>query len=97
MSEYTSINEQLDWRKAQRIVTGADIGAVSSKAVILLDGQPYALSQVTTRTPRESAFRAVNAALAKTHLKLENIHYILATGRGRTEVPFARKAISEIV
>ncbi len=94
--EYTSMNEQLDWKKAKAIVAGVDVGAVSSKAVILLDGQPYAVSQVTTRTPKESAFRVINAALAKTHLKLENIHYIVGTGRGRTQAPFARKTITEI-
>jgi predicted CoA-substrate-specific enzyme activase len=96
MSEYATISEQLDWTRAKVIVAGVDIGAASSKAVILLDGQPYAFSQVTTRTPKESAFRAINGALAKTQLKLENIHYIVGTGRGRTQVPFARKTISEI-
>ncbi len=96
MSEYTSMNEQIDWTRAKVIVAGVDIGAVSSKAVILLDGQPYAVSQVTTRTPKESAFKAINAALAKTQLKLENIHYIVGTGCGRTQVPFARKTITEI-
>ena len=96
MSEYASVSDQLDWTRAKMTVAGVDIGAVSSKAVILLDGQPYALSQVTTRTPKESAFRAINAALAKTRLRLDNIHYIVATGRGRTQVPFARKTITEI-
>jgi predicted CoA-substrate-specific enzyme activase len=96
MSEYASMNEQLDWKKAKVIVAGVDVGAVSSKAMILLDGQPYAFSQVRTRTPKESASRAIDAALAKTQLKLENIHYIVGTGRGRTQVPFARKTISEI-
>jgi len=96
MSEYASVNEQLDWTKAKVIAAGVDSGAVSSKVVILLDGQPYAFSQVRTRTPKESAFSAINAALAKTHLKLENIHYLVATGRGRTQVPFARETISEI-
>ena len=90
------MNEQLDWTRAKMIVAGVDIGAVSSKAVILLDGQPYVLSRVTTRAPKESALRAINAALAQTDLKLENIHYIVATGRGRTQVPFARRAVSEI-
>jgi predicted CoA-substrate-specific enzyme activase len=94
--EYASMNEQLDWTKAEVIVAGVDIGAVSSKAVILLDGQPYAFSQVRTRTPKESAFRAINAVLAETHLTLENIKYIVGTGRGRTQVPFACKTLSEI-
>jgi len=96
MNEYASINEQLDWTKANAVVAGVDIGATSSKAVILRDGHPYAFSQVRTRLPKESAFRAINAALAKTHLKLENIHYIVGTGRGRTQVPFVRKKITEI-
>jgi predicted CoA-substrate-specific enzyme activase len=94
--EHASANEQLDWKKAKVIVAGVDIGAVSSKTVILLDGQPYAFSQVTTRTPKESAFKAINAALAKTHLKLENIHYVVGTGRGRTQVPFAHQKVTEI-
>jgi benzoyl-CoA reductase subunit A len=98
MSEHgdASVNERLDWKDAKVIVAGVDVGAVSSKTVILLDGQPYAVSQVPTRTPKESAFRAMNAALAKAAFKLENIHYIVGTGRGRTQVPFARKTISEI-
>jgi len=90
------MNGQLNWKRAKVIVAGVDIGAVSSKAVILLDGKPYGLSQVRTRTPKESAFRVINSALAETDLKLENIHYIVATGRGRTQVPFAREMISEI-
>jgi benzoyl-CoA reductase subunit A len=94
--EYTSMDEQLDWKKAKVIAAGVDVGAVSSKAVILLDGQPYAVSRVPTRTPKESAFKAIDAVLAKTQLKLEHIQYIVGTGRGRTQVPFARKTISEI-
>jgi len=96
VKEFASMNEQLDWKKTKAIVAGVDVGAVSSKAVILLDGQPYAVSHVTTRRPKESAFKAISAALAKTHLTLEKIHYIVGTGRGRTQVPFARKTISEI-
>ncbi|HUL36546.1 MAG TPA: acyl-CoA dehydratase activase [Thermodesulfobacteriota bacterium] len=96
MSEYASINEQFDWKRVKIIVAGVDTGAVSSKAVILADGRPYARSHVTMRTPKESALRAINVALGQTDLKLENIHYIVATGRGRTQVPFARKAVSEI-
>jgi predicted CoA-substrate-specific enzyme activase len=94
--EYASVNEELDWKRAKVIVAGVDIGAVSSKAVILLDGEPGAVSQVATRKPKESAFKAINAALAKTHLKLEDIHYMVATGRGRNQVPFARKTVTEI-
>jgi predicted CoA-substrate-specific enzyme activase len=96
MNEYASINEDLDWTKAEVIAAGIDSGAVSSKAVILLDGKPYASSQVNTRKPKDSALNAINAALADTGLKLENIHYLVSTGRGRTQVPFAHETITEI-
>jgi predicted CoA-substrate-specific enzyme activase len=96
MNEDASVNEKLDWTRAKVIVAGVDVGAVTSKALILLDGQPYAFSQVRTRTPRESAFSAINGALAKARLKLETIHILVATGRGRRQVPFARETISEI-
>jgi len=96
MSEYASFNERRDWTGAKVIVAGVDSGAVSCKALILLDGQPYAYSQVRIRTPRESALRAINAALAKANLELENIHYMVATGCGRTQVPFARNTVSEV-
>jgi predicted CoA-substrate-specific enzyme activase len=97
MIENASINGQLDWKKAEVIAAGVDIGAVSSKALILLDGKPYAFSQVRTRTPKESASSALNVALAKTDLKLEKIHYLVATGCGRKQVQFAHKTVSEIV
>jgi predicted CoA-substrate-specific enzyme activase len=94
--EYASVKEQLDWKKAKAIVAGVDVGASTSKTVILVDGQPYAVSHVTTRVPKEAAFRAMNAVLAKTDLTLEKIQYIVGTGRGRSQVPFAHESISEI-
>ncbi|MFB3886753.1 MAG: acyl-CoA dehydratase activase [Thermodesulfobacteriota bacterium] len=96
MIEHASINEQLDPTKAKAIVAGIDIGAVTSKAVILLDRQPYAFSQVTTRRPAESASKVIHEALSKAHLKSDQIHFVVGTGRGRTQVPFARKTITEI-
>jgi benzoyl-CoA reductase subunit A len=96
MKENSSINEKLDWKKAKVIAAGIDIGAVNSKALILLDGQPYASSQVRTLIPKESVSSTINAVLDKTGLKLENIHSIVATGIGRSQVPFAQKTVSEI-
>jgi predicted CoA-substrate-specific enzyme activase len=96
MNEYASLNKELDWKKAKAIVAGVDVGAVSSKAVILLDGQHYAVAQVATRTPKESAIKAIHAALGNTGLTLDRIQVIVGTGRGRLQVPFAHKRVSEI-
>ena len=95
--EYASVNEKLDWKKARVIVAGVDVGAVNSKTVILVDGQPYAVSQVATRAPKESALKVMNAALANTGLTQDKIQYTVGTGCGRTQVAFAQKTISEIV
>lgn len=96
MKEYTSINKNLAWTGTEMVVAGVDSGAVSTKVVILLEGQPYAFSQVNTRIPKESASRAMDAALGKGHLKAEDIRYVVATGCGRGQVAFARRRISEI-
>jgi predicted CoA-substrate-specific enzyme activase len=96
MNEYASVNMQLDWTKAKVVAAGVDVGAVSSKAVILLDGQTFAFSHVTTRTPKQSALNAIDLALAKTGMKLENIHYAVATGCGRMQVSFTRNTVTEI-
>ena len=94
--EYASVKEELDWKKARVVVAGVDVGAVSSKAMVLVDGQPYAMSQVTTRTPKESALHAMDAALGNTGLTLDRIQFTVGTGRGRMQVPFAHKRVSEI-
>ena len=96
MNEFASLNKELDWKKAKAIVAGVDVGAVSSKAMILLDGQPYAVSKVATRTPKESALKAIHAALGNTGLTVDSLRVIVGTGRGRTQVPFAHKRVSEI-
>ncbi|HAR97228.1 MAG TPA: benzoyl-CoA reductase, bzd-type, subunit Q [Deltaproteobacteria bacterium] len=97
MSEYALLNEKVDLKNAKIIAAGIDSGAANSKVTILVDGQPYAFSQVKTRTPQESAFRAIDTVLTKTDLRLENIHSVVATGRGRAQIPFAHRTVSEIV
>ncbi|PKN62020.1 MAG: benzoyl-CoA reductase, bzd-type, subunit Q [Deltaproteobacteria bacterium HGW-Deltaproteobacteria-15] len=97
MSEHASINEELDWKKAGRIVAGIDSGALNSKALILLDGKPYAFSQVRNRTVKESAVKAVNVLLDKCRMKLKDIQYVVATGCGRMQVPFASQTATDVV
>ncbi len=96
MGEYVSIDNRLEWRRAKVIVAGLDIGAVGSKVVFLMDGKPFAFSHVPTLMPKESSLKALNAVLTKTGLTLENIHCVVATGRGGSQVPFAHRKITEI-
>lgn len=91
-------NADIDWRKAEVISAGVDIGSVSSQAVIMVDGELYASANTRTgyNSP-ESAQNVMNWALDATdEMKLEDIHFTVGTGYGRVKVPFAKKAITEI-
>lgn len=79
------------------ITAGIDIGSVSSQAVVLCDGRLYAYSNMHTGPGGpNSALEAINGAMEGTGLALDQIHYTVGTGYGRVNVPFARKAVTEI-
>ncbi len=95
--EYRWHDEGMNWKDADIISAGVDIGSVSSQAAILLDGKLYAFSnQRTGSDSPKSANTAVNWAMEGTGMELKNIHYTVGTGYGRVNVPFADKAITEI-
>lgn len=95
--EYNWHDEALDPGKAQIITAGVDVGSVSSQVVVMLDGELYAFSNMRTGSDSpNSARNAMSWALEGTPLKLEDIHYIIGTGYGRVNVPFAHRAITEI-
>ena len=79
-----------------KTAAGIDIGASTSKAVILVDGELAGCSLVTTRTPAESALAAIDEALAAAGLKIDKVGCIVATGRGRAQVAFAQKSVTEV-
>lgn len=95
--EYRWHDETMDWKNADIVSAGVDIGSVSSQAVILVGGELYAFSnQRTGFDSPESAAKAINWAMEGTGMTLEDIHYSVGTGYGRVNVPFADRAITEI-
>jgi len=87
----------MDWHDAKMVTAGVDIGSVGSKAVIMVDGKLYAYSVMRTGGQSvETAIKVTNWALEGTGLKNENIHYVVGTGYGRVNVPFAKRTITEI-
>jgi len=87
----------LDWRKAKLITAGVDVGSVSTQAVVMLDGQLYCYSNIHTGSQSaKSATRAMEWALEHTGLTLGEIHYIVGTGYGRVNIPFANRTVTEI-
>lgn len=95
--EYNWRNSEIDWREGKIISGGVDVGSVSSQAVIMVDEKIFCYSNTRTGADSsESAVKAMNWALEGTGLKLGDIQYIVGTGYGRVNVPFAQRAVTEI-
>ena len=79
------------------MVAGCDVGSLTSKAVIMNKNKIVASAIVkSTSNPQKSAEDAMNAALEKAGLKLEDIAYCVGTGYGRDRISFVNSSRSEI-
>ncbi len=95
--EYSWKAPGMDWREARSLTAGVDVGSVSSKAVILTDGELFAYNTMRTGSEsRNSARTVIDAVIDGTGMTLENFQFIVGTGYGRANVPFAHKTLTEI-
>jgi bzd-type benzoyl-CoA reductase Q subunit len=86
-----------NWEKAEIVSAGVDVGSVSSQAVVMTDGEIYCYANRRTGSSSPaSARQAMDWALEGTGLTLDRVQYTVGTGYGRVNVPFARRAITEI-
>lgn len=96
-TEYSWRDVNIDWKDAKFITVGVDVGSVSSQAVIMVDGQLLAYSNIRTGSSSpDSAYKAVDLALKGTGIPKDRINYCVGTGYGRINVPMANKTITEI-
>jgi (R)-2-hydroxyacyl-CoA dehydratese activating ATPase len=82
-----------------RLHGGCDVGSTTSKAVIMNGREIVATSIVPSKVdPEESANAALEEAIKKAPGldDVKGLAYLVGTGYGRTEVPFADRNISEI-
>jgi predicted CoA-substrate-specific enzyme activase len=75
---------------------GVDIGSTMTKVVIMDDSVLASVIGPTGPEHRKLANRVMEEALKKARLPFEEITYLVATGYGRINVPFADKQITEI-
>jgi benzoyl-CoA reductase subunit A len=95
-AEFTWKSEQNRGR-AQSITCGIDVGSSSSQAVLLGDDDLLAYSSIRTGSSSpNSAISALAAAINGTGLKQSDIDFVVGTGYGRVNVPFANRTITEI-
>jgi predicted CoA-substrate-specific enzyme activase len=79
------------------IVAGIDIGSLSAKAVIMEDDELLSWSVILTKPDSvETAQETMSQALKNVGLFQDEIEYIVSTGYGRVNVPFAQKNMTEI-
>ena len=91
------IDEAKNWRDARIVTAGIDVGSVSSQAVVCIDGELYGYNSMRTgNNSPDSATNAIKGVLERSDMALSNINYVIGTGYGRVNVPFAHKAITEI-
>jgi predicted CoA-substrate-specific enzyme activase len=77
---------------------GVDIGSTMTK-VVLIDTTDSVLSAIKGPTGpehRQLANEVMKMALEQANLRLDDISYIIATGYGRVNVPFADDQITEL-
>jgi len=77
---------------------GIDIGSTMTKVVIVDEKEAVLASVIgpTGAEHRHLALKVMNDAVGKAGLTLEALDFIVATGYGRINVPFADKQITEI-
>ena len=75
---------------------GIDIGSTMTKVVIMNDGIISSIIGPTGPEQRRLANKVMENALNQAGLPFEAITYLVATGYGRINVPFADKQVTEI-
>ena len=75
---------------------GVDIGSTMTKVVIVSDKIVASLIGPTGPEHRKLANRVMEEALKEARLSFDDLTYIVATGYGRINVPFADRQITEI-
>jgi benzoyl-CoA reductase subunit D len=79
------------------ITAGIDMGAKTTKVVILKDDQVVAKRLVLTGfEQQEAADKALAEALSQAKLARDNIQRIVATGAGRKAVPWVKEHVTEV-
>lgn len=79
------------------LVAGVDIGSSTAKAVVLRQDEILAYSLIPTGPDGPAtAHQALELALTEAGLRQKDMEYIVSTGYGRVNVPFAHLNLTEI-
>jgi len=80
------------------ILGGVDVGAATTKTVILQDDKILGFAVINTGSDVIKATnKATHQALDGAGVKLEELDYVVSTGYGRESVTFRNKTVTEII
>jgi len=80
----------------ERFFAGIDIGSAITKVVIMSEQVVASVMRPTKPEQRRLAHKVMEEVLAQSNLSFKDLTYVVATGYGRINVPFADKHITEI-
>ena len=86
----------MDLGRKNNYFAGVDIGSTMTKVVIIGDGKDTFLIGPTGPEHRKLANRVMEEALKQAGVAIGEMTYIVATGYGRINVPFADRLVTEI-
>ena len=90
-------NNEFDWKKANTITAGIDIGTTSTQAAIFADDILIGYASIRTGYDfNADAWEALRKAIGNLQMEVGDINSIGATGFGRKNVDFATKTLDEI-
>ena len=79
------------------ITIGIDIGSITTKAAVAIDGQVIADKVISTGyNARQAGERVLDRILKESKLERESVGTVISTGYGRNSVSFADRAVTEI-
>ena len=80
------------------LTAGVDVGAATTKAAIIADGNLLSYFIMPTGAIVESAAMTVaEKVMNEAGIAMNDLNYVIATGWGRQGVPFANKTVTEII
>ena len=90
-------SSDMNWKAAQKITAGIDVGTTSTQAVVVCDGEVFAYANIETGIAfKEIGKRALALALGDSGMTPADISCIVATGWGARNVDFAHRTLDEV-
>ena len=94
-SSWTS--QGIDWKKADKVTAGVDIGATSAQAAILCDGELFGYANIRIGAYfRKAADEVIAKAMGDSGMTLKDLGPIVCTGWGHRNAAYAGEYIDEV-